>query len=218
MSTIGYLYVGPLEHTAESSENLLRRRGASRIYEDISLNTTSARRPELTNAIDALGAGDTLLVWRLDRLGSTSPSVLSLLELLARRDVGVSTIAEQLDTGGPDAAPLLRAIEAFNELERNLIRERTMVGVYAAKARGRAAGRPRALSETSIARVLALREQGASVREIAEELDTSRATIYRAIEAANTETSELSGAEPPRSITVTFSPVHPVDRTAANES
>lgn len=204
MTSVGYLYVGPLEHNAEFQRDLLRRRGVTRIFEDISPNTNSPRRPELTNALDAIGPGDHLVVWRLDRLGSTSASVLSLLELLGNRGVGVSTIAENLDTAGPDGTTLLAAVSAFNELERCLIRERTMVGVYAAKSRGRSAGRPRALSETNVERVLALRQQGASVREIAEELGTSRATVYRTIEAANTETGDVAETEEPRAVTMTF--------------
>ncbi|MFP3463981.1 recombinase family protein [Leifsonia sp. SIMBA_070] len=201
MAVIGYIYVGPLEHNAEFQRDLLRRQGASTIFEDISLHTSSPRRPELSAAIDAVDRGDKLLVWRLDRLGSTSASVLSLLELLAQRGVGVQTLAEQLDTGGIDGPTIVRAISAFNELERNLIRERTLVRVYAAKARGRTGGRPRALSDMNVERVLALRDQGASVREIAEELGTSRATVYRAIESATTERRE---PEDDRSITVTF--------------
>jgi DNA invertase Pin-like site-specific DNA recombinase len=202
MALIGYLYVGPLEHNAEFQRDLLRRQGAATIFEDISLNTSTPRRPELSRAVDALAHGDRLLVWRLDRLGSTSPSVLSLLELLAQRGVGVQTLAEQLDTGGEDGPTIVRAISAFNELERNLIRERTLVRVYAAKARGRTGGRPRALSDMNVERVLALRDQGASVREIAEELGTSRATVYRAIESATTEAPAPSDED--RSITVTF--------------
>jgi DNA invertase Pin-like site-specific DNA recombinase len=214
VAVVGYIYVGPLEHNAEFQRDLLRKQGAATIFEDISLGTSSPRRPELSRAIDALTRGDKLLVWRLDRLGSTSPSVLSLLELLAQRGVGVATLAEQLDTSGPDGRTLVTAIAAFNELERNLIRERTLVGVYAAKARGRTGGRPRALSDMNVERVLALRDQGASVREIAEELGTSRATVYRAIESATTERRLPSDDD--RSITVTFS--NPVPSREVSDS
>jgi DNA invertase Pin-like site-specific DNA recombinase len=212
MAVFGYIFVGPLEHSAEFQRDLLRKQGAGTIFEDISLNTSSPRRPELSRALDSLARGDRLVVWRLDRLGSTSPSVLSLLELLAQRGVGVLTLAEQLDTAGADGATLVRAISAFNELERNLIRERTLVRVYAAKARGRTGGRPRALSDMNVERVLALRDQGASVREIAEELGTSRATVYRAIESATSDRPQTS--EDDRSITVTFA--NPVSREVSD--
>ncbi|AGW42483.1 hypothetical protein O159_25520 [Leifsonia xyli subsp. cynodontis DSM 46306] len=184
MAVFGYIFVGPLEHSAEFQRDLLRQQGAGTIFEDISLNTSSPRRPELARALDALGRGDRLVVWRLDRLGGTSPSVLSLLELLAQRGVAVLTLAERLDTGGTEGAAIIRTISAFNDLERNLIRERTLVQVYAARARGRLGGRPRALSDMNVERALALRDQGASVREIAEELGTSRATVYRALQSA----------------------------------
>lgn len=183
MATIGYLYVGPVEHNAEFQRDLLHRRGADRIHEDVQTASGGPRRPQLAAALESAGDGDTLLVWRLDRLGSTSTSVLSLLEVLARRGIAVRTLAERLDTGGPDGAVLQAAIAAFNELERNLLRDRTLVGVYAARSRGRNGGRPRALSDTDAQRAIALREQGASVREIAEELGTSRATIYRVLES-----------------------------------
>jgi DNA invertase Pin-like site-specific DNA recombinase len=182
MTKVGYIWVGPLEHNSEYQRDLLNQRGAELIFEDISANISTPTRPQLTAALDRISEGDGLIIWRLDRLASTSSGVLSLLELLGRRGVGVTSIFEELDTAGDAGRPLLKIISAFNELERQLVRERTMVGVYAARARGRVAGRPRALSPTNVDRVLVLREQGATVREIAQELGTSRATIYRALE------------------------------------
>jgi DNA invertase Pin-like site-specific DNA recombinase len=202
MVTVGYVYVGPLEHNAEFQRDLLRHGGASSIYEDVSPKTTARSRSQLGLALDALGAGDTLLVWRLDRLGGTTSSVLSLLQVLGHRGVGVTSIADHFDTTGPDGAAVRSSIAAFNELERSLARERSLVTAYAAKARGRAGGRPRALSQSDAERVHALRDQGASVREIAEELGTSRATVYRVLETAALRDDEVR--EPERSITVTF--------------
>lgn len=212
MTAIGYVWVNPLEHNADFQRDLLTRRGARTIFEDISQNRSTQTRPQLTSALESIAAGDTLVVWRLDRLGSTTTNVLSLLELLGRKGVGVDSIAEGLNTTGTDGKPLLTIISAFNDLERSLTRERTMVGVYAARARGRVAGRPRALSPTNVERVVMLRDQGATVREIAEELGTSRATIYRVLEVANEQPRDPSSTEGRQqsSLTVRFTPSSPM--------
>ena len=201
MADVGYVWVGPLEHSSEYQRDLLKQSGVTRIYEDISPNTVTPTRPQLTEALEGIGPDDTLLIWRLDRLANTLPHVLSLLELLGSRGVGVRSLTEQLDTSGPDGAALLKVVHAFTELERTLTRERTMVGVYAARARGRVGGRPRALSATNVERVVMLRDQGASVREIAQQLGTSRATVYRALEQQNEDeaaSAESTRAEAPR--------------------
>lgn len=205
MTDIGYVWVGPLEHSSEYQRDLLRQRGVTRIYEDISGNSSTAVRAQLTIALDEIRPNDTLVIWRLDRLASTLPNVLSLLELLGNRGVGVHSLTERLDTSGPDGAALLNVVHAFTELERTLTRERTMVGVYAARARGRVGGRPRALSDTNIERVAMLRDQGASVREIAQQLGTSRATVYRALEqqGGQPDEAEPDGAAA-RDLTIRF--------------
>lgn len=211
MTSVGYIWVNPIEHNADYQRDLLERRGVDRIFQDISPNSSTPTRPALTAALDTTSAGDTLVVWRLDRLGSTTANVLSLLEVLGREGIGVASIAEKLDTSGDDGRSLLTIISAFTELERTLTRERTMVGVYAARARGRVGGRPRALSPTNVERVVRLRDQGASVREIAQELGTSRATVYRVLEASNSESDEEAGSEKTTnaSLTVRFvSPPH----------
>ncbi|MGG7465305.1 MULTISPECIES: recombinase family protein [unclassified Plantibacter] len=207
MTDFGYVWVGPLEHNSEYQRDLLRQQGVTRIYEDISGNSTAAVRAQLTIALDEIGPNDTLVIWRLDRLASTLPQILSLLELLGNRGVGVNSLSEGLTTTGPDGAALLTVIGAFTELERTLTRERTMVSVYAARARGRVGGRPRALSATNVERVAMLRDQGASVREIAQQLGTSRATVYRALEQQDepADDPESDAAESRDSITISFS-------------
>jgi DNA invertase Pin-like site-specific DNA recombinase len=153
MTRVGYVWVGPLEHNSEFQRDLLFQRGVDTIYEDISARVATPIRTELTTALDSIGPADTLVVWRLDRLGSTSSNVLSLLELLGRR----------------------------------------------------VAGRPRALSPTNVERVLMLKDQGATVREIAQELGTSRATVYRAIELAAVDALAVRPDEEERtSLTVRF--------------
>lgn len=203
MTRYGYLWVGPLEHNADFQRDLIRHHGVDQLLEDISGHTSTPIRPQLTAILDRVGHGDSLVVWRLDRLGSTVTSVLSLLELLSKRGVGVATIVEGLDTAGQDGGPLREIISAFTALDRSLVRERTMAGVYAAKARGRVGGRPRALSGANVERVLMLRDQGATVREIAQELGTSRATIYRVMEQSNVDVDDRDHQAGP-SITLRF--------------
>lgn len=196
MARIGYVWVGPIEHNGDFQRSLLEGRGVERVHVDVSPHTITTSRPELTALLDDIASGDTLVVWRLDRLGSSTSGVLSLLELLGKRGVAVESLAEELDTAGADGAQLSRLIGMVTELERTLLRERTLVGVYAARARGRVAGRPRALSDTNVERVLRMRDQGASVREIAEELGTSRATIYRVLDQSRVD-AEASAEERP---------------------
>jgi len=184
--TVGYVWVDALEHNGEFQRELLRQRGVDVVYEDVSAKVATQMRPQLTEALDAIDPGDVLVVWRLDRLGSTMSGVLALLELLGHRGVGVSSLAERLDTTA-DGGALLTVISGFTELDRCLARQRTLNGVYAARARGRVGGRPRALSGTNVDRVLMMRGQGSSVREIAEQLGTSRATVYRALETASAD-------------------------------
>src|ERR1700712_4032499 len=176
MTAVGYIWVDALEHNGEFQRELLRRRGVEVVYEDISAHVSTPIRPQLTAALEAIGRGDTLVVWRLDRLGSSMSAVLALLELLGKRQVGVASVAEGMDTTRDDGA-LLKIVAAFTELDRCLTRQRTLKGVYAARARGRVGGRPRALSQTNVDRVLMMKEQGSSVREIAQEMGTSRATV-----------------------------------------
>ena len=186
VGTVGYVWVDALEHNEQFQRELLRQQGVAVIYSDVSGRAATQMRPQLTEALDAIGAGDVLVVWRLDRLGSSMSGVLALLELLGRRHVGVRSLAERLDTTA-DGGALLGVIAAFTELDRCLTRQKTLNGVYAARARGRVGGRPRARSGTNVDRVLMMREQGSSVREIAEQLGTSRATVYRVLESATAD-------------------------------
>ena len=202
MTTVGYVWVDALEHNGEFQRELLRRHGVDVVYEDVSAHVSTQIRPQLTAALDMIGPGDTLVVWRLDRLGSAMSSVLALLELLGRRRVGVSSVAEGMDTSGDGGAALLSIVSAFTELDRCLTRQRTLNGVYAARARGRVGGRPRSLSQNNVDRVLMMKEQGSTVREIAQEMGTSRATVYRVLEMAAADRD--AEAQPKTGLTVTF--------------
>lgn len=183
MARVGYIWTGPLEHNANFQRDILRKRGVDFVLEDISDGSRTSRRA-LTTTLDRLVSGDTLVVWRLDRLGNSLPNILALLDLLGHRKIAVFSVTEDMDTLDLAPTPLLRVVSAFNEVQRSLARERTLAGIYAARARGHVGGRPRALSSVNIERAIRMKEQGAPVREIALELGTSRATVYRALARA----------------------------------
>ena len=107
MTRYGYLWVGPLEHNTDFQRDLLQYEGVDQLFVDISAHTSTPIRPQLTAVLDRVRRGDTLVIWRLDRLGSTVSSVLSLLELLGTQGVGVLTIVEGLDTSAIVLALLL---------------------------------------------------------------------------------------------------------------
>ncbi|GAB3040881.1 recombinase family protein [Parafrigoribacterium mesophilum] len=193
MTRIGYIWVGPFEHNADFQRDILLKRGVDLILEDISVGSKASRHA-LTAALDRLVSGDTLVVWRLDRLGNTLPNILALMELLGNRNIAVVAVVEDIDTLSGSAVSLLGVVSSFIELERSLARERTVVGVYSARARGHVGGRPRALSAMNVERVLIMKEQGVPVRDIARELGTSRATIYRAL-APQTDEQPPAAAE-----------------------
>ena len=123
--------------------------------------------------------GDTVVVWKLDRLGLNIRNTLDVLATLAERGVGFRSLTEGLDTAGPIGRAVFTIIAAFSELERDTIRERTTAGLAGAKARGRIGGRPRVLSPAKVEFAEAMRAKGLGAGGIAADLGISRASVYR---------------------------------------
>jgi len=159
-----------------------------RIYvEKISARKAAADRPGLTAALDYLRAGDTLVVWKLDRLGRSVKDVLTIADDLHARGIGVRILTGKLSgsyspTG--EGKFFFTMMAAFAGLERDIIHERTMAGLAAAKAQGRTGGRPTVMDADKLAAARARRERGESPAKIARALGVSRASIYRHLAAA----------------------------------
>ena len=134
-------------------------------------------RPALAEMLAAAGARDTVVVTRLDRLGRSLPDLLGLVENLATRDVGLRSLAEQIDTTSATGRLVLHVFAALAEFERALMHERTMAGLAAARARGRIGGRPKALTGARLAHARQLADTGTPVREIAVILGVARSTV-----------------------------------------
>ncbi len=179
---IGYARVSTEEQTLHLQLDALTAAGCDRLFTD----TASGARTErlgLTEALDHLRAGDTLVVWRLDRLGRSLRHLIETVTALAERGVGFRSLTESIDTTSPGGKLIFHIFGALAEFERDLIRQRTRAGLTAARARGRTGGRPHAKGladprQRALAKLLYDAKQ-TPVNDLARMFKVSRATFYR---------------------------------------
>ncbi len=140
----------------------------------------SADRPELGHCLKALRSGDTLVVWRLDRLGRSLPDLVGIVSSLEREGVAFESITERIETTSAAGKLIFHVFAALAEFERNLIRERTRAGLAAARARGRKGGRKPALDDRQVREIRALlRDPEIQLTDVARRYGVSRTTLYR---------------------------------------
>lgn len=178
---VGYARVSTLEQNLELQRDALERAGCERIYEDHA-SGASTERPGWAQASDVLREGDTLVVWRLDRLGRSLKHLIDTINELDNRGVGFKSLTESIDTTTPGGRLVFHIFGALAEFERELIRERTRAGLAAARARGLKGGRPKKLTARQIASAQRLLEDRShTVTEVAEVFGVARSTLYRAL-------------------------------------
>jgi len=188
---IGLARVSTDPQDAQLQHDALTDAGCGRIYaEKVSTRKAAAGRPGLAAALDYLRSGDTLVVWKLDRLGRSVKEVLIIADDLHERGIGVRILTGKLSgtycpTG--EGKFFFTMMAAFAELERDIIHERTMAGLAAARARGRNGGRPTVMGEDKLAAAKARRARGESPTQIAKALGVSRASVYRHLSADNAQ-------------------------------
>ncbi len=176
---IGYARVSTDDQNLDLQRDALKQAGCSVIYEETGSGKT-ADRPELEQCRKALRPGDTLVVWRLDRLGRSLPDLVQIVADLERQGIGFQSITEQIETGSAAGKLQFHVFAALAEFERNLIRERTRAGLVAARARGRAGGRKPKLDAKQIRHIkVLLRDPATRVSELARDYGVSRTTIYK---------------------------------------
>src|SRR3954449_1582077 len=139
---IGYARVSTGEQTLDLQLDALTKAGCGKIYQETA-SGAKAERPVLQDVLGYLRPGDTLVVWRLDRLGRSLKHLIETVSLLAERGIGLKSLTEQIDTGTSGGKLIFHIFGALAEFERNLIRERTNAGLIAARARGKKGGRPK---------------------------------------------------------------------------
>lgn len=179
---VGYARISTDDQDLALQRDALSAAGCERLFED-TISGAKAERPQLTEALDFLRPGDTLVVWRLDRLGRSLSNLIELMNTLAERGISFKSLTEQIDTTTSGGKLIFHIFGALAEFERELIRERTRAGLAAARARGRTGGRPRKLdSDSKLAMAQTLYDDRThTVEEICKTLRISRATFYRAI-------------------------------------
>lgn len=176
---IGYARISIDDQHLDLQRDALTHAECSVIYEEAASGKNTAR-PELEQCRKALRAGDTLVVWRLDRLGRSLPDLVQIVSELEQRGVGFESLTEKIETGSASGKLVFHVFAALAEFERGLIRERTQTGLAAARARGRAGGRKPKLDDQQVREIRALlRDPGMQVADVARRYGVSRTTLYK---------------------------------------
>ena len=179
---IGYARVSTDDQTLDLQLDAFRGAGCDQIFRD-TLSGAKAERPGLREALDHLRAGDTLVVWRLDRLGRSLRHLIDTMTTLEQRGVGFRSLTEAIDTTTSGGKLIFHIFGAWAEFERDLIRERTQAGLVAARSRGRTGGRPKVKAFQDPRKLAAARrldgEGKTSVATICATFGISKSTVYR---------------------------------------
>jgi DNA invertase Pin-like site-specific DNA recombinase len=181
---IGYARVSTQDQKLALQRDALRQARCEKIYED-SLSAMHLERPGLTQALDALRAGDSLVVWKLDRLGRSVKNLIDLVGELSRRDVHFKSLTDNIDTATPAGRFFFHVMASLAQMERELMVERTRAGLQAARNQGRTGGRKRRMTESKIASAKRLLASGVSAKEVARNLGVSVPTLYRWVPASS---------------------------------
>lgn len=180
----GYARVSTDDQNPALQLAALKKAGCEQVFKDEGISGATTKRPALARCLKALQAGDTLIVWKMDRLGRSLRDLIAMLDELKGRGVRFQSLTEAIDTETPTGRAMWQMIGVLAELERSLITERTRAGVKAAQSRGVKFGRKPKLTGQQIAHARKLIDAGEAVPEVAKLLSVDRATVYRALQRA----------------------------------
>ncbi len=176
---VGYARVSTLDQNPALQIDALKGAGCERIFTE-KASGAQRDRPELKAALTYLRAGDTLVVWKLDRLARSMHQLIETVEELQGRGIALRSLTESIDTATPGGRLVFHIFGALAEFERTVIRERTSAGLQAARERGKKGGRPRILGPKDLAAAKAmLADPAIRVEDVAARLKVSPATLYR---------------------------------------
>jgi DNA invertase Pin-like site-specific DNA recombinase len=176
---VGYGRVSTTDQNPALQEDALRSAGCEKLFIE-KVSSGKKERPQLAAALDYVREGDTLVVWRLDRLARSLHQLIETVEALEARKIALKSLTESIDTSTPGGRLVFHVFGSIAEFERAIIRERTKAGVMAAKARGRSGGRPAKLEGERAEHAKNLLSAGTSVSAVARSMGVSRSTVLRA--------------------------------------
>ncbi|MCU7850259.1 MAG: recombinase family protein [Candidatus Thiodiazotropha sp. (ex Lucinoma kastoroae)] len=185
---VGYARVSTLSQSLDLQIKALKEAGCNKIFTDVASGAKAAR-PGLKDAEMVLREGDTLVVWKLDRLGRSIQHLIESINTLKEKGIGFRSLQEAIDTQTSGGKLIFHIFSALAEFERDLIRERTNAGLEAARARGRKGGRPKSLDQPKSIKLLKQmhRDSSYSISDICKTFDISRSTLYRYLKSDNNE-------------------------------
>ena len=181
---IGYARVSTQDQNLDLQRQALEQAGCKKIYED-KLSGSRADRPGLAQALDMLREGDTLVVWKLDRLGRSVKNLIAFTDQLDGAGIGFRSLTDQIDTTTPAGRFFFHVMASLAQMERELTVERTRAGLEVARKNGRPPGRKRLMTDRKITAARQLLAQGTSAADVAHNVGVSIPTLYRWIPATD---------------------------------
>ena len=176
---IGYARISTIDQNLELQTDALEKTGCEKIFTDQASGAKDDRKG-LIDAVEFCRKGDSLIVWKLDRLGRSLKHLIETINRLHEKKVGFVSIQENIDTTTSGGKLVFHVFGALAEFERELIRERTNAGLASARLRGRMGGRPKAMTvkKVMLAKTL-LKDPNTTIKEVCETLQVSKTTLYR---------------------------------------
>ena len=182
---IGYARVSTHDQNLDLQIDALEKAGCERVFQD-RVSGAKKARPGLEEALNFMRPGDSLVVWRLDRLGRSLQHLISTVTTLEKKDIGFQSLQESIDTTTSGGRLIFHIFGALAEFEHNLIRERTQAGLQAARARGRKGGRPKALDKKKTQLLYKLYdEKQHAISELCDMLGISKTALYGYLKRRN---------------------------------
>ena len=180
---VGYARVSTQDQNLDLQLSALKTVGCMNLYQD-QISGTKNNRPGLQLALEVLREDDTLVVWKLDRLGRSVKGLVDLVNKLHKKNIHFKSITDNVDTSTPSGRFFFHIMASLAQMERELVAERTMAGLAAARAQGRIGGRKRKMTKSKIESAKKLLASGTLPKDVARNLGVSIPTLYRWIPAS----------------------------------